>query len=245
LSYGRSPGPHTATIPKNNHALQTHWSNSGANHRDAEGPGLPKGVFMRYARWISLVAVLSAAGLSGCNESQLAQNQTQNQVNTRTVPSGTAVEVTLGTSLSSETAHTGTAWSGTVLNPAAGIPAGSAVDGTVTAVKAAKKGDRAMLDLGVNGITVSGHRYAVHAGSESIVAGSTRARNLGAIAGSAAAGALIGTAVDHSTEGAVVGAVVGGGVATGVVAASDGYQVLLKPGIALTFTTSEAMAVRQ
>jgi hypothetical protein len=39
--------------------------------------------------------------------------------------------------------------------------------------------------------------------------------------------------------------VVGGGVATGVVAASDGYQVLLKPGIALTFTTSEAMAVRQ
>jgi hypothetical protein len=194
---------------------------------------------MRYARWISLVAVLSAAGLSGCNESQLAQN------NTLTVPSGTAVAVTLGTSLSSETAHTGTAWSGTVLNATGGIPAGSSVDGTVTAVKAAKKGDRAMLDLGVNAITVSGHRYAVHANSESIVAGSTRARNLGAIAGSAAAGALIGTAVDHSTEGAIVGAVVGGGVATGVVAASDGYQVLLKPGMALTFTTSEAMAVRQ
>jgi hypothetical protein len=102
-----------------------------------------------------------------------------------------------------------------------------------------------MLDLGVTAITVAGHRYPVHASTESIVAGSTRARNLGAIAGSAAAGALIGTAVSHSTEGAVVGAVVGGGVATGVVAASDGYQVELKPGIALTFTTNEAMAVRQ
>jgi hypothetical protein len=39
--------------------------------------------------------------------------------------------------------------------------------------------------------------------------------------------------------------VVGGGVATGVVAASDGYQVVLKSGTPLTFTTSEAVAVRQ
>jgi len=85
----------------------------------------------------------------------------------------------------------------------------------------------------------------VHGSTEAIVAGSTRARNLGAIAGSAAAGALIGKAVTGSTEGAVAGAVVGGGVATGVVAASDGYQVVLKSGTALTFTTNEAMAVRR
>jgi hypothetical protein len=84
----------------------------------------------------------------------------------------------------------------------------------------------------------------VHGGTESIIAGSPRARNLGAIAGSAAGGALIGKAVSGSNKGALIGAVVGGGVATGVVAASDGYQVLLKPGTEITFTTSEAVAVR-
>jgi hypothetical protein len=56
-----------------------------------------------------------------------------------------------------------------------------------------------------------------------------RARSLGAIAGSAAGGA------DRQSRGQLDQghghwAVVGAGIATGVVAASDGYQVLLKPG---------------
>jgi hypothetical protein len=199
---------------------------------------------MRYAHWISIVAVVSAAGLSGCNEAQVAQNGTNNTAHTLTVPSGSSIEVTLGTGLSSESAGAGTAWTGTVQTGRDGIPAGSSVAGTVTSAKAAKKGDRAMLDLGMSAITIAGHRYALHGSSDAIVAGSTRARNLGAIAGGAAAGALIGTAVSHSTEGAVVGAVVGGGAATGVVAASDGYQVVLKPGMTLMFTTNEAVAVR-
>jgi hypothetical protein len=37
---------------------------------------------------------------------------------------------------------------------------------------------------------------------------------------------------------------VGGGAATGVVSQSKGWQVLLKQGTPLTFTTSEAVAVR-
>jgi hypothetical protein len=119
------------------------------------------------------------------------------------------------------------------------------VSGSVVSVKPAVKGDRAMLDLGLTSITIDGHRYDVHGSTEAIVAGSTRARNLGAIAGSAAAGAVIGKAISHSTKGAVVGAVVGAGAATGVVSQSDGYQVVLKPGMSLTFTTSEAVAVRQ
>jgi hypothetical protein len=45
-------------------------------------------------------------------------------------------------------------------------------------------------------------------------------------------------------KGTVVGAVVGGGAATGVVSQSKGWQVLLKQGTPLTFTTSEAVAVR-
>jgi hypothetical protein len=101
-----------------------------------------------------------------------------------------------------------------------------------------------MLDLGLTSITVASHRYAVHGKTGAIIAGSTRARNLGAIAGSAAGGALIGKAVSGTNKGAVIGGVVGGGVATGVVAAADGYQVVLEEGTPLTFTTTAAVAVR-
>jgi hypothetical protein len=165
------------------------------------------------------------------------------------VPSGTEVSVKVETALSSETATVGSTWNGAVeqdivVGDRILIPAGSTVTGTVTAVKPAQKGDRAMLDLGLSSITVDGHRYRVHGGTEAIIAGSTRARNLGAIAGGAAAGALVGKAVGGSNKGALIGGLIGGAASTGAVAASKGYQVVLKSGTRLTFTTSEAVAVR-
>ena len=102
-----------------------------------------------------------------------------------------------------------------------------------------------MLDLALSSVTVGDRNYRVHGTMESVVAGSPRARNLGAIAGSAAAGALIGNKVGGSTKGTLIGAIVGGGVAAGVVSRTKGYQVELKQGTPLTFTTSEAVAVRQ
>ncbi|TMQ65856.1 MAG: hypothetical protein E6K78_07005 [Candidatus Eisenbacteria bacterium] len=166
-----------------------------------------------------------------------------------TLPSGTEVDVTLGTALSSETATVGSTWSGTVeqdvvVRDRTLIPTGSTATGTVTAVKPAKKGDRAMLDLALSSITADGHRYRVHGGTEAIIAGSTRARNLGAIAGGTAAGALVGKAVGGSNKGALIGGLLGGAASGGAVAASKGYQVVLKSGTRLVFTTSEAVAVR-
>lgn len=209
---------------------------------------------MRHSRFLSVVALVAAVALMGCrDESTVAKDTSHETTNSMvadlTLPSGTAIEVTIGTSITSETARVGEAWSGTVQSAAAldgvnVIAAGSSVGGTVTAVKPARKGDRAMLELGLTSIEVNGHRTPVVAGSEAVIAGSTRARNLGAIAGSAAAGAIIGKAASGTGKGAVVGGVIGGGVATGVVAASDGYQVVLKPGTVLVFTTSEALAVR-
>jgi hypothetical protein len=201
---------------------------------------------MRYPLWISLFALAATVVLSGCrNDQQAGQGGGNDTATSRvTVPSGTSLDVTLATGPSSEHASVGDAWTGSVVNGGDGIPAGSAVSGTVSAVKAAQKGDRAMLDLGLTSITVAGHRYSVHGSTEAIIAGSTRARNLGAIAASAAGGALIGKAVSGTGKGALIGAIVGGGVATGVVAASDGYQVALKSGTSLTFTTSQAVSVR-
>jgi hypothetical protein len=196
-----------------------------------------------------MIALVAVAFLSSClGDQKTAENSNETAAThlaQRTIPSGTSIEVKLNSTLSSEDANVGDGWSGSVITGRDGIPAGSSVNGTVTGVKAARKGDRAMLDLGLTSINVGGHSTPAHGSTESIIAGSTRARNLGAIAGSAAAGALIGKAVSGTNKGAVVGAVVGAGAATGVVAASDGYQVVLKSGTLLTFTTTEAMAVRQ
>ena len=166
-----------------------------------------------------------------------------------TVPSGTAITVTVSTPISSETAQVGDTWTGVVTtNVVIGektvIPSGSTVSGTVSAVKSAVKGDRAMLDLAIGSMTVEGAGYAAQATTTAIVAGSTRARNLGAIAGSAGAGALIGAAVGGK-KGALIGGLIGGAGAGGVVAKSKGYQVVLKEGTELTFSTSQPVSIKR
>lgn len=165
-----------------------------------------------------------------------------------TVPEGTGIKVVVNAQISSETAQPGDTWTGEVKEPviigtAAPIPAGSLVHGVITGSLAAEKGNRAMLVLAVKSITVGSTEHAVPAGTDSIIAGSPRARNLGAIAGSAAAGALIGKAVGGN-KGALIGGLLGGGAATGAVAKSKGYQVVLKPGTELTFTVNRAVVMK-
>jgi hypothetical protein len=165
-----------------------------------------------------------------------------------TVPEGTPIKVAVDAQISSETAQPGDTWTGVVKEPVvigtdAPIPAGSVVHGVITGSLAAERGNRATLVLAVKSITVGSQEYNVPAGTDSIIAGSPRARNLGAIAGSAAAGALIGKAVGGN-KGALIGGILGGGAATGVVAKSKGYQVVLKPGTELTFTVSRSVVMK-
>ncbi|HKQ57907.1 MAG TPA: hypothetical protein VJY35_08550 [Candidatus Eisenbacteria bacterium] len=165
-----------------------------------------------------------------------------------TVPEGTPIKVAVDAQISSETAQPGDTWTGVVKEPVvigtdAPIPAGSVVHGVITGSLAAERGNRATLVMAVKSITVGSQEYTVPAGTDSIIAGSPRARNLGAIAGSAAAGALIGKAVGGN-KGALIGGILGGGAATGVVAKSKGYQVVLKPGTELTFTVSRSVVMK-
>lgn len=166
-----------------------------------------------------------------------------------TVPAGTGVKISVDTKISSETAQPGDSWTGTVneaviIGTSAPIPAGSTVSGVVTGVRGAEKGDRAFLVLGIRSVTVNGSTHSVSATADSIIAGSTRARNLGAIAGSAAAGALIGKAVGGSGKGALIGGLIGGAAATGAVAKSKGFQVELKEGTELVFHVNESVVMR-
>jgi hypothetical protein len=152
--------------------------------------------------------------------------------------------VAVQTQVSTETAHAGDTWTGQVksaviVGDRVVIPAGSTVTGEVVSATPAQKGSRAALDLAVRSVEVNGQSHPVSASTESIIAGSPRARNLGAIAGGAAAGALIGKAVGGSGKGGLIGGIIGGAAATGAVAASKGWQVVIKEGTVIKFTVSQ------
>lgn len=215
---------------------------------------------MRHAPFTLVFAMIAATVLSGCNETKVAQDGTggtsggtssspSNRAAALFLPSGTSIDVALSTKLTSETASVGDAWTGSTRNAVmvdgrTVVPAGSTVHGTVTSVTPARKGDRAMLDLAMTSVSVGGDSHRVHGTMESVIAGSTRARNLGAIGAATVAGAVVGQQVGGSTKGTVVGGVIGGAAATAAVSQSKGWQVVLKQGTPLTFTTNESVAVR-
>jgi hypothetical protein len=165
------------------------------------------------------------------------------------LPEGTPISVRLTTYLSSKTSKPGDPWNGVVTAPVTvgdrvAVEPGAYVHGVVSSAREAEQGDRAELGLAVREILVHGRYEHVDATSAPVVAGSPRARNVGAIAGSAAAGALIGHAVGGDGHGALVGGLVGGAAATGAVAASKGYQVELHAGVVMRFTVNQQVAVR-
>jgi hypothetical protein len=159
---------------------------------------------------------------------------------TATVPGGTPIKIGVDVALNTETSNPGDPWSGTVkeavtIGSYAPFPAGSTVHGVVAAVKPAEKGSRAFFVLRITSIESNGKTHEIGATADSMVAGSTTKRNVGAIAGSAAAGALLGKAIGGSGKGAVIGGILGGAAATGVVASSKGFQVEVKPGQEIVF----------
>lgn len=166
-----------------------------------------------------------------------------------TLAAGTPVEVAVNTQISTETAQVGETWTGQVkenviVGSTVVIPAGSIVSGVVNVAKPAEKGSRAMLGLAVRSVSVNGRDHTVAASTPAIEAGSTRARNLGAVAGGAAAGALIGKAAGGGGKGALIGGLIGGAAAGAGVAASKGFQVVLKEGTVITFSVDENVLVK-
>jgi hypothetical protein len=157
-----------------------------------------------------------------------------------TVPGGTPIKIGVNVALNTETAHEGDSWSGTVkdavtIGSTAPFPAGSVVHGVVAAVRPAEKGSRAFFVLRITSIEANGATHEIGATADSMIAGSTTKRNVGAIAGSAAAGALLGKAIGGSGKGAVIGGILGGAAATGAVVASKGFQVDVKQGQEIVF----------
>src|SRR6476660_845642 len=107
---------------------------------------------MRHARFVTSAVLVAAAFLSGCRSDQAtARNGASGGPSAVravdvSLPSGTSLDVSLTTALTSETARSGDAWTGVlrsanVLDGRSVLPAGSLVAGTITSANPARKGD--------------------------------------------------------------------------------------------------------
>jgi hypothetical protein len=148
------------------------------------------------------------------------------------VPAGTVLAVRTNQDLSTKTAKTGTAFTGTLMTPITiegrmAIPAGSDVHGVVTeAQKAGKFKGGATLGLTLNSVTVKGHTYNIvteYFGQESKGKGKRTAAMVG---GGTGVGAAIG-GIAGGGKGAAIGALAG--AAAGTVGAMTGNRDIELP----------------
>ena len=164
------------------------------------------------------------------------------------VPSGTTINVRLDTKISTEHANRGASWSGTTTSDVythdgLAIPAGTQVRGVVTSSAQGTHSTRPQIGLAIRRVYMNGRSYAVDGYTPPIVAGSKRAKKIGAIAGGALVGGLLGRAVGGG-KGTVIGGILGG--AGAYAATRNAFRTLiLDPGTELSFTTQGDLYARR
>jgi len=162
---------------------------------------------------------------------------------------GTTMDVRLDSKISTDEVSAGDTWTGTVTRNiysnrgALVIPAGSQVEGQVTSVVQGDHNTRPSLDLAVRRVDVNGYSRPVTATTPTIIAGSKRAKKLGAIALGAAGGAAIG-GVTSGKKGAIIGGLLGGAASYGLT--RHAFRTMqLKEGSVISFTVDQTVAMRR
>jgi hypothetical protein len=171
-----------------------------------------------------------------------------------TIPSGTKIPVTLKNAISTRGNHEGDpiyaqSTFPVVVNDRIVVPAGTYVQGRISAIKPAGrlKGRAEVLIHFTTLIYPSGYTVLLPGSLENapgvdkasvkdkegtIRGDSNKGKTAGTIAGPAAQGAVIG-AVTRGGEGALIGAGIGGAVGTAIAALSHGNEVKMGPGTTL------------
>lgn len=211
-----------------------------------------------------LMVTVLVTGLAGC-----ARQQTATRESTRwqtpqaseswathsdrlTVPAGTQVQMTLSTSLGSETSYVddviiATTTENVMIGGRVALPMGSTIYGRVTDVLVAKKG----LDVSDKGgtVVVAFDRVTTPQGYTTAMSGSLTSvassggKTAGIIGGSAAGGAILGKILGGSSKDAALGAVLGGGIGTAIAAGTKGKELNIPAGTHLAIELDEALTI--
>ena len=165
------------------------------------------------------------------------------------IPAGTTLNVRLDNDISTKDARSGDGWTGTVTNSVIAdnevvIPSGSAVEGVVVSSQQGTHNTRPSIALAVRRVMVNGSYRTVNAQTEPIVAGTNRAKKIGAIVGGAAVGALVGNAVGGKKS-TIIGGLLGGAAGYGLTRGAL-RTMKLESGTTLSFQTrNDVVAYRR
>jgi hypothetical protein len=168
--------------------------------------------------------------------------------------SGTRLDLTATDTLSSRTNKAGDAFTARVasdvkdLSGNVVIPAGSTVNGTITAVKAAPNPRTpGTLTLSVTSVTVRGTSYPIEASIDSVA---TQRKGRGVTTGDAAkvgagavAGAVLGRGIGGNRKGTIKGGVVGGIAGAGVASSTKDSDIILPAGAHIVVRLTKELAV--
>ena len=166
------------------------------------------------------------------------------------VPSGTAITISLGSSIGSKLSKPGDTFTGTVAKDviagsAVAIPQGAAATGTVTDAKPLGKfKGGAVLQVSINSIRLNGADLPVQAAARSFSAKGKGKRTAVLTGGGAALGGIIG-ALAGGGKGAAIGAAAGAGAGAGGSAFTGNKEIVLPAESDLTFELSQPLEVRQ
>lgn len=160
------------------------------------------------------------------------------------LPAGTAIEVRVNESLSSETSQQGERFTGTVTSDVTDeqgrvmIPRGAEINGRVlSATPSGRLSDAGELQLSINTIRTATSVVNVTVEPFAVKGQSHTKSNTTKIGGGAALGAIIG-AIAGGGKGAAIGAGVGGAAGAGAAAATGKQPAEVKPEALLKFVTA-------
>lgn len=170
-----------------------------------------------------------------------------------TVASGTALSLTAGSEICTNTSKVGDTFTATLIDPVAGsnganIPTGAVVSFTVTTLKRSENvNDAIVMVYSVNSVAFGGKSYPVNAAVTTVaidkvknVPKGTTAKN---VAGGAAVGAIAGQLLGKNTKATVIGAAVGAAAGAGAAAAAANYEGCMRAGSTIVVTLQSALDV--
>jgi len=173
---------------------------------------------------------------------------------TRTLSAGSTFDMAATDTISSKTAKVGDTFSARIVSDvknASGqvvIPAGSVVNGSITAVKPAPNPRTpGTLTLSVTSVTVGGNSYPIEGSIDSI---ETTHKGRGVTSGDAAkvgagavAGAVLGRVIGGNRKGTIIGGVVGGIAGAGVASTTKDSDIVLPAGAHIIVRLTKELAV--
>jgi hypothetical protein len=200
--------------------------------------------------------------LAACSTAESADNPEETAVeqparaapSSYTLASGTSIDATTTTTISSQHGVAGDAFSALVasdVRDAAGtvvIPAGSVMQGSITEVSPAPN-DRTVgtLTLAVTGLTMRGRTYGIETSIDSLVTvNDTRGvekADVARTAGGAAAGAILGKVIGGNSKGTIIGAVAGAATGAAVSALVKDMDIVLPGGSHLMLTLKQPLTI--